>query len=98
MNIVSAQRAPPVLIDCIGYQRITWINPLPRPGAATLCWTVQLKMATTVALYSDLPAREGSLTQNANALIVERLPAPELVGRAQDPQAIICMKMITHCG
>ena len=53
--------------------------------------------AVATAHDLNLVAIEFSLAKNANALIVKRLPSPELVSGTQDRQSIFGFEVSAHC-
>jgi len=59
---------------------------------------VKLVRAVATAHDLNLVAIEFSLAKNANALIVKRLPSPELVSGTQDRQSIFGFEVSAHCG
>jgi hypothetical protein len=58
---------------------------------------VKLVRAVATAHDFNLVAIEFSLAKNANALIVKRLPSPELVSGTQDRQSIFGFEVSAHC-
>jgi len=60
-----------------------------RSRRASQCRTIQFISTTGETPNLNLPAFEFSLTNTANALIIERIPFPESISLTQDPQAIV---------
>jgi hypothetical protein len=58
---------------------------------------VKLVRAVATAHDLNLVAIKFSLAKNANALIVKRLPNPELVSGTQDRQPIFGFEVSAHC-
>jgi hypothetical protein len=58
---------------------------------------VKLVRAVTTAHDLNVVATEFSLAKNTNALIVKRLPSPELVSGTQDRQSIFGFEVSAHC-
>jgi hypothetical protein len=58
---------------------------------------VKLVRAVATAHDLNLVAIEFFLAKNANTLIVERLPSPELVAGTQDGQSIFGFEVGAHC-
>jgi hypothetical protein len=58
-----------------------------------------VKLVRAVATAHDLNfvPIEFSFAKNANALIVERLPRPELIAGTQDRQSIFGFELSAHC-
>ena len=64
---------------------------------ATWGRATKLMFAIAMARYLDLAAGKSFLTENAKPLIVQRLPASEMVSCAQDPESLVKLKMNAHC-
>jgi len=50
-----------------------------------------------LARYLDPAAGKSFLTENAKPLIIQRLPASEMVSGTQDPESLVILKMNAHC-
>jgi hypothetical protein len=62
---------------------------LVRSRSASKSWTIQFIFAAGKTPELDLPAFEFSLADTANPLIVERIPSPESIYRAQYREPIV---------
>jgi hypothetical protein len=70
--------------------------PLMRRRQASQRWTAQLKFSCGQTANVHLSALKFPLAQNADSLVIERIPAPERISYAQDRQAIIEIEMSDH--
>jgi hypothetical protein len=68
-----------------------------RPGIASFSGTVKFVPAVASARDFHAMAIEFFLAKNTNALIVERLPGPELIAGTQDGQSIFGFEVGAHC-
>jgi hypothetical protein len=92
-----SQSAPPVWIDDVGNQRSSRMDPLMRSRVAPYGRTVQVMFAIGKVSDSDLTSVELSLAKDTKALVIERIPAPELVLGTQNRQSIFRLKVNVHC-
>ena len=67
-----------------------------RPRIAGFSWTVQLILAIACAADFHLAAAKSSFADNANTLVIERLPVSESIFGAQDREALIEFEMGGH--
>jgi hypothetical protein len=91
-----AQSAQPVFVNGVRGQRVSPMNPLMWLRIATWGRATKHMFTTAMAYYLDLAAGKSFLTENAKPLIVQRLPASEMVAGAQDPESLVKLKMNTH--
>jgi len=52
--------------------------------------------AAWFARYLDLPAGYRAIAQNANALIIERMPFPAQIGRLEERELVLWKKRLVH--
>ena len=67
-----------------------------RPRIAAFSWTVQLILAIACAADFHLAAVKFSFADNANTLVIQRLPVSESIFGAQDREAVIEFEMSDH--
>jgi len=67
-----------------------------RPRIAAFSWTVQLMLAIACAADFHLAAVIFSFADNANTLVIQRLPVSESIFGAQDREAIVELEMGSH--
>jgi hypothetical protein len=72
------------------------ITPLMRRGQATQGGTTHLEFSSRQTANVHLAALKFSPAKNADALIVERFPAPKRIAYAQDRKSIIQISMRDH--
>jgi hypothetical protein len=72
------------------------IKPVCDIGGTTRCWTCQQKTAALIATNVDLPPAEYLLTDNTNALVIERLPFPQLVRCAKNIETLFGREAVLH--
>src|SRR5438128_10722747 len=72
------------------------VTPLVRRGHTPQRGTTQLEFSSGQTANVHLPAFKFSPAKNTNPLVIERIPAPEWIGYAQDRKPIIQINMSDH--
>src|SRR6476646_6390029 len=85
-----------MLFNRIRSNRWRRITPLMGLGQTPQRRTAQLEFSCGQTANVHLSALKFSLAQNADSLVVERIPAPERISYAQDREPIIEIKMSDH--
>jgi hypothetical protein len=93
MLLFVRQIVTPTLFRSNRWRRIT---PLMRRGQAPQCGTAQLEFSSRQTANVHLPSLKFPPAENADPLVVERIPAPERIAYAQDREPIIEIKMSDH--
>ena len=76
---------------------LAWqIKPVRDICRATSRWTCQQITTALVAANVDLVAVENPFTDNAEALIIERLPFSYPIGSAQDIESLFGREFVLH--
>jgi hypothetical protein len=83
-----AQGSPPILINRLRDQRISWKNPL-MPLRVTFRRRAMELVTAVVERYFNLAPGERSLTQNAESPIVQGTPPARPIFHPQDRQSIV---------
>jgi hypothetical protein len=92
-----AESAQPVFVNGVRGQRVSPMNPLMGLRIASWSRATKLMFAIAMARYLDLATGKSFFTENAKPLIIQRLPASEMVSGTQDPESLVILKMNAHC-
>ena len=82
-------QCPPIAVGSFGSQLVARINPLAWTAVACLGRALDVKKTGAAARDFHLAAGKRLMTKNANPLVVERVPVPEMIRRSKDSEAFV---------
>jgi hypothetical protein len=83
-------------LNSIGWNGRPRVTPLLRRGQATQRGTTQLEFSSPQTANVHLSALKFSPAENADPLVIERIPVPGRIAYAQDREPIIEINMSDH--